>query len=55
MISLFVDELRKFGDVYSMIKTVLREWLGHRDITNTLSYTQILAHYSRVFKEQVQF
>jgi integrase len=35
--------------------TVLREWLGHRDITKTLIYTQILAHDSRVFMEQVQF
>ncbi|MCG2722288.1 MAG: site-specific integrase [Thermodesulfovibrionales bacterium] len=35
--------------------TVLREWLGHRDITKTLIYTQILAHDSRVFMEQVRF
>ena len=35
--------------------TVLREWLGHRDITKTLIYTQILAHDSRSFMEQVVF
>jgi integrase len=35
--------------------TVLREWLGHRDITKTLIYTQILASDSRMFLEQVQF
>lgn len=35
--------------------TVLREWLGHRDITKTLIYTKILAHDSRVFMDQVAF
>jgi integrase/recombinase XerD len=35
--------------------TVLREWLGHRDITKTLIYTQILAQDSRVFMENVRF
>jgi len=35
--------------------TVLRDWLGHRDITKTLIYTQILAHDSRVFMDQVAF
>jgi len=35
--------------------TVLREWLGHRDITKTLIYTQILAQDSRTFMEQVAF
>jgi integrase/recombinase XerD len=35
--------------------TVLREWLGHRDITKTLIYTQILAQDSRVFMEHVRF
>ncbi len=35
--------------------TVLREWLGHRDITKTLIYTQILAHDSKIFMEQVRF
>jgi integrase len=35
--------------------TVLREWLGHRDITKTLIYTQILAHDSRTFMENVAF
>ncbi|MHA2203816.1 MAG: tyrosine-type recombinase/integrase, partial [Candidatus Hodarchaeales archaeon] len=35
--------------------TVLKEWLGHRDITKTLIYTQILAHDSRAFMEQVSF
>ena len=35
--------------------TVLREWLGHRDITKTLMYTQILAYDSRVFMENVKF
>ena len=35
--------------------TVLREWLGHRDITKTLIYTQILAQDSREFMENVRF
>jgi len=35
--------------------TVLREWLGHRDITKTLIYTQILAQDSRVFMDSVKF
>lgn len=35
--------------------TILREWLGHRDITKTLIYTQILAQDSRVFMEKVRF
>lgn len=35
--------------------TVLKEWLGHRDITKTLIYTQILAHDTRVFMENVRF
>lgn len=35
--------------------TVLREWLGHRDITKTLIYTQILAQDTRVFMEGLQF
>lgn len=35
--------------------TVLREWLGHRDITKTLIYTKILAQDSKVFIEQVNF
>ena len=35
--------------------TVLREWLGHRDITKTLIYTQILASDSRMFLDQVKF
>jgi integrase len=35
--------------------TVLREWLGHRDITKTLIYTQILAHDTKVFMDNVQF
>ena len=35
--------------------TVLREWLGHRDITKTLIYTQILAQDSRVFMDNVRF
>ena len=35
--------------------TVLREWLGHRDITQTLIYTQILAQDSRAFMETVAF
>jgi integrase len=35
--------------------TVLREWLGHRDITKTLIYTQILAQDSRAFIETVRF
>jgi integrase/recombinase XerD len=35
--------------------TVLREWLGHRDITKTLIYTQILAQDTKVFMDNVQF
>jgi site-specific recombinase XerD len=35
--------------------TVLREWLGHRDITKTLIYTQVLAQDTRVFMDNVQF
>jgi integrase len=35
--------------------TVLKEWLGHRDITKTLIYTQILAHDTRVFMENIRF
>jgi integrase len=41
--------------VQSVPVTVLREWLGHRDITKTLIYTQILAQDSRVFMENVRF
>lgn len=35
--------------------TVLREWLGHRDITKTLIYTQILAQDTKVFMDGVRF
>jgi integrase/recombinase XerD len=35
--------------------TVLREWLGHRDITKTLIYTRVLASDSRVFMDGVEF
>jgi integrase len=35
--------------------TVLKEWLGHRDITKTLIYTQILAHDTRIFMENIRF
>jgi integrase len=35
--------------------TVLREWLGHRDITKTLIYTQILAQDTKVFMDNVKF
>ncbi|MBI5639492.1 MAG: site-specific integrase [Nitrospirae bacterium] len=35
--------------------TVLKEWLGHRDITKTLIYTQILAHDTKVFMDNIQF
>ena len=35
--------------------TVLREWLGHRDITKTLIYTQILAQDTRTFMDGVRF
>jgi len=35
--------------------TVLKEWLGHRDITKTLIYTNILAHDTRAFMENVRF
>ena len=41
--------------IQSVPVTVLREWLGHRDITKTLIYTQILAQDSRVFMENVRF
>jgi len=41
--------------IQSVPVTVLREWLGHRDITKTLIYTQILAQDSRVFMEHVRF
>ncbi len=35
--------------------TVLREWLGHRDITKTLIYTQIVGQDTRAFMEGVRF
>lgn len=35
--------------------TVLRDWVGHRDITKTLIYTQILAQDTRVFMDGVRF
>lgn len=35
--------------------TVLKEWLGHRDIMKTLIYTQILAHDTKVFMDNVRF
>lgn len=35
--------------------TVLKEFLGHRDICKTLIYTQILAQDTRVFIENVRF
>lgn len=35
--------------------TVLREWLGHRDITKTLIYTQIIGQDTRAFMEGVRF
>jgi site-specific recombinase XerD len=34
--------------------TVLKEWLGHRDITKTLIYTAILASDTRAFTENVR-
>jgi integrase len=41
--------------LHSVPVTVLRKWLGHRDITKTLIYTQILALDSRIFMDQVRF
>jgi len=41
--------------IQSVPVTVLREWLGHRDITKTLIYTQILAQDSRVFMDNIRF
>jgi site-specific recombinase XerD len=35
--------------------TVLKEWLGHRDITKTLIYTRILAQDTRAFMDKVRF
>lgn len=35
--------------------TVLKEFLGHRDITKTLIYTAILAQDTRVFIDNVRF
>ncbi len=35
--------------------TVLREWLGHRDITKTLIYTQIIGQDTRAFMDGVRF
>ena len=35
--------------------TVLQHWLGHRDITKTIIYTQILAQDTRAFMENVRF
>jgi integrase len=35
--------------------TVLQNWLGHRDITKTLIYTQILAQDTKVFMDGVRF
>lgn len=34
---------------------VLKSWLGHRDITDTLIYTQILAQDTRGIMDQIQF
>ncbi len=35
--------------------TVLKEWLGHRDIGSTLVYTQILGQDTRAFMDGVRF
>lgn len=35
--------------------TILKEWLGHRDITKTLIYTNILAQDTKIFMDNVRF
>lgn len=41
--------------LHSVPVTVLQQWLGHRDITKTLIYTQILAQDTKVFMENIVF